>query len=458
MATNIPSAMLTEVRGENRTHWVFELTVGSTILKYADHPVASESEGLYNSYIESWSDVVTDLGDDSYNLISPRTSVRIYDEKRVLQKLLAESAAGIFIGSTIEVWLRSFHVTAANHYRRFSAVVRNYRLVANRTFEIVYGPDDKHFSDRIKISEINRDEHRVAFGSGIGPEQIPDSSVGLPTQVIYGEHNSLGSSKTGALTAVPLATFDNLVNIQNYWFLSWGGLKKIPRIWANGVRKEQLTSVITINLTTPTLKSFTVVSADDADIPFNETVTFDCEGLSLLTPSSISPLITNPASILRHLITNFILQEWDGTSTWMLESTVPIDTILFNAAEDFFETHGIEGSAVFSSNDSGSNIISTFGTSLIMNIFWTTEFKIGVLIDDFAVRDTYLTESEHIRRDKGYFLSDLTMESAGDELTRDIIINSVFINGSAEITKRISMEKLINVKKLDIKVTKASLV
>jgi hypothetical protein len=453
MPTNIPQAMLDEVRGLNRIHWVLELTDGSTTLQYADHPVASESEGLYKSNLVSWADIVSDLGDDNYSLVSSRSSVRIYDDDRTFQHFIAETAAGTLLDFDINIWLRSFYVTAANHYKRLSGKVRDYRLVGNRTWEIVYGPPDKEINSPIRIIEINKTDFQVAFGAG-GGDQVPDEVVGNPTQIVYGEHSSIGTGQAGMITAEPYADEDLVSNL-SYWFASWGTLEEVTRVYVDGTDE---TSSSTFGATeTPLNKTYTGITLPIATAPLTSTVTFDCLGVTD-SNTSTGTAIRNPADILRHVLVNFIFQEYSTADAWESETGLPIDYDLFDTAADFFNTHGIEGSAVFATGITGSSIINTFGSSFFANVFWTTLFELGLHIDDYGLVDTYLTSDEHIRQDKGYFLSDLTMRSLGDKQVKDTITNSVFSQGgsSGKVT-RSSFEALREQQIINIKYGKAAL-
>lgn len=443
--------MLTETRAANRVHWVAELTSGSTTLRYAEEAVASESEGFYKPYIVSWGEIPSDLGDDSFSFITPRSSFTFFDADRSFQNLLAESAAGTLLEFVFELWVRSFYVSASNHYRRLAGRVRNYRLVRNRTWEVVYGPNDEQFDLPLRFSAINKAENQVSFGAG-GGNDVPDEAVGNPTQIVYGEQNSAGTDVTGAVPASLIARPGS----NNYWFATWGRINPTDniRVWADGTEK---TSVVTVAPTTSTIgKAYMAFWASEANIPSTADVRFDLKtGIDETLSSFVNP-ITNPIAILRHILTNFVFQEWAGVGgTWLSEAGQPLDATVLDTAEAFCDTHGIVGSAVYQSGTLGRAVINDFAQSVLCHIFWTTAFELAALFDDYGVRDTYLTSDEELRQDKGHFLSDLSMDSGGDKQVKDVIVNSAFIGGTSKRERRVTFEKSRRQAILNIKIGNA---
>ena len=70
---SVPALMLTEMKGENRIHPTFDVTLAGTKYLFSASPIASESEGLYTPDIVSWGTSKRNASHISYSLERPRS-------------------------------------------------------------------------------------------------------------------------------------------------------------------------------------------------------------------------------------------------------------------------------------------------------------------------------------------------------------------------------------------------
>jgi len=387
MATGIASAMLTELQGLGRVFPVFELTVGGTTYRFAEGPIASESQGRYEPFVESWG--IIDRGVDlrGYSLLSSDTEVIIYDKDRVFQKLIGGPGGGAIIGATAKIVLRSYNVVAASHYTIFDGVASDYKLLGDHIWQFTLTPDD--LSLRASGNKI------PTLASADWFSELPAASVGADGQIVYGEHISSGvEGATGMVNCT--IVYDS--GSASWWYVSIGVVEEVIAVWRNGTLATSdfdLNEAWTINGAIYSLiKDTTGTSTED------DTITIDVKGVED-NGLGTGTLITDPIDMIQHFLVNFVFGSYPtGSSSgeWLSVSGKPINTTHLGETKTFLSDRNHRCAKVITSSDNPLTVLNDFCSDYKINPFWSWDWDLGIRALDPAASiysDTQIVQVKH---------------------------------------------------------------
>ncbi len=393
MPTGIAAAMLTELQGLARVHPVFELTLSGTTHRFADLPIASESQGRYEPFVQQWGIIERGIsGPGDYSLQNSRTTVSVYDAKRVLQKAMGGPSSGALLDSVAKIVLRSFHVAQASHYELVDGIIADYRLTGDRTWQFVIAPDDRPLV--ISSNEIPTIlQHDWT--------NLPKTSIGVDGQAVYGHHLSTGVEGATGLVNCTMIDEDN-----HYWYISVGTLEEVINVWRNGTLD---TSNFTVSSwTTKSGALYTVIQDDLGTSTDSDTITVDVKGIE---DSTTLAMITDPVEVLEDFLTNY--------------TTVSINSTHFTETKAFLADRGHVCAKVIKSSDSPLSVLNNWCKSFKISPFWAWDWTLGIRPYNPAPSTIYL-DSRHINQVKQKILSNIEGSTDRNKVVSRITTNYLF--------------------------------
>lgn len=412
MPSNLSAAMLAEMQGLDRVVPVAEVTF-SSLLRFAEEPVAAASKGLYLPYVQggfgaydrvaAWAD---------FSLSTPRTTITIFDKDRVLQKDIGGASKAEIRGSAWQNFLRSDHVGEADHYKFFDGIVVDHSA-RGRLYSFAISPDTRLLNTRPKIPKASK----------LDWPDMPNDFVGTDLWVVYGEHNSDGiADSNGMIECIPAKEETN--GDVDQWICSYGQLTEITNLFVNGLsdfanwgfgpvqRGGNYYQIAIRQSGTPSKKS--------------TKITIDAKGLFDTTPIS-GTFISNPAAIIRHFLTNFVFGDGSviPSAAWESETGKPVASSIFDSAATFFADRGMRGAKVIKASDTGASIFNAWCNSHSAIPFWSDQWKLAAMPIDPSKTAIYAAESATIREKFLESLDDPGFDTSAAEPFTDLSVNSV---------------------------------
>ena len=433
--------MLTELQGKARVHWVFELTLGSTIHLFAEEAVASKSQGVYLPFVKSMGEISVGLGLPGFGLDQPRSTVQIFDAERVLQKALGGPQAGKALDSTAKLILRSDDVALGSHYTVMDGVVKQFTMPKERTYEFVVGTDERQLQSNVKIPRLS-----LAHWPSI-PEANRDS-LG---QMLFGRWLSPGVPDATGMVECTLVDTEN-----SYWYVSYGTMDEVPQIFVDGVSDTDWTVIgsrvdgvaFLVNG-----KPYTIIQ-DTAGTKRTtaNTVTCDVHGPEERGDgSATNATMTAPALMLQTIIANLVYNEWPVNASassvgfrFFDESgspgsgiASPVNATAITTADGFFSDLNHTASIRLDSDTKASDVIDTWAKSFRVPVAWNTDFNIAPYFLDFHPRDIY--PSTFIRQDE-HQVKSISMSNWGDEVRSRHAVSYILNAAAGEFGKQLIAE------------------
>jgi hypothetical protein len=421
MGTGLAANMLTELQGQSRVVPTLKLTLAGTDYLFAGDAVASASQGQYKRCIPpgGWGELVRTVGGRENALSSASMNVTIKDLDRTLSKVIGGAARGTVVGSTASVDLRSQHVASGDHYQIFSGVIDDYGLVGDLLWRFILRGED---SDRLSAA------NNIPTINAIDFPNAPTASLGLPMQVVYGRHVSDAvTDATGMVSTI-------CVDSTNDWFLvSYCVLNAFHAAWRDGV---YATADFVMEDKSINGRYYTIVRDTAGTSTATSEITVDVDGLDT-SGEAIGTLIDNPATQLEHFLTNFVFGFYPddslGAYAWLSAGDYPINETHFTTSEGFFNDRDIVGSIVIDSNDKAIDIINKFCLEYQMYPFWSWDWKVAVLPNDYAELDIY-NPTANIRHE--HARSKLTSKPLTKEVVNRITVDYLLNDATGELTKQ----------------------
>lgn len=445
--SSIPSAMLTEVQGESRVYHTLDLTLGGSTLSFADvnNPVSSDAGGNYLPSVRSFGRLSRGIGYPAISgLQNPRVRCVIEDETRALQESIGGPAAGEVIGSSASITLRSPHVAAANHYTRISGEIKDYELVSDRVWSVVLGPNTTSLDSPLKIPRLTKDDWPA----------VPAGNRDLSGRMIFGEWDSTdrparSESTPRCLIEAHLVDPDfdpSTGNGYGYWYVCFGHLpdSSITTVFVDGADD---TADWTMTRILQNGRPYTVLeqTAGTAFTISNE-VTFDCLGLGATGDASGS-IERDPADVLKIVLGNVVFGEYpvnanpgggtDPGYQWLVDTT-NIDTTSFTAASTYLTTLNHELARIYTSDDTGFDVIREWMTTFRCPVFWGDSFKLKIGCFEFFERDIYSPHG-HIQQYKLEALKPLQSRTFGENRRNRAVVNYMFDPGANKYDRSVFM-------------------
>lgn len=424
MATALSAPMRAELRGLARVVPVFEITLAGTTYKFAQEPVASTSAGMYLRRVTKggWGQLTRTAGGRDMTLKTPQMSVTIQDLDRTLSKVIAGPAAGSLIDSSSDVFLRSAHVDASDHYQIFDGVVADYSYAGDLIWKFILRPTNESIlANQNNIPTILEADFPLA----------PAASLGLDMQVIYGRHHSEGVP--GATGMVPTICVDST----NDWFLvSYGRVKTVYRTFRDGA---EATDDFTLEYKNVNGKFISIVRDTSGTSTATSEVTCDLDGFENVGDGS-GTYIPNPATQLEHFLTNFTFGAWptdnDPTSSlqdWLSVTSFPISEANFTETKGFLSDRNLEGSKIITTSDTPLDVINAFCQEYQVSPMWSSAWEIGVRPIPISSTTIYLDDA-HVRPKD--VLSKITMRPLINEMINRVTVNYLYNEAGAEYAKQ----------------------
>lgn len=341
---------------------------------------AAASARLYEGLLVRGGQITRSVSDSSYNLPRDTARVQIWDKDRDLEKVFLGSEVGAVSGSAARIKIASRTQAESKWFTVFAGVIESFNMPRARLWDITLKRDDKALQGLVNIDYFQRYDWL----------NLPTASIGLPSQAVYGRHNSGATSVSGMVAA----TYVDDVNFR--YAASMGPLTSIPNVYSGGTLKT-VTTDYTINTAYFNRGKWWTIITFVADQGTND-VTFDCEGLSS------GGLIQNQATQLEHFLTNFVFGDWRNSTTqassaWLSASDYNIDETFFAETETFFSNKQIaKGSRVITAGTRGIDVLNEWTKQFQVPSFWTYDGKIAVRPDDHCLTDTYI-DAPHLRQE-----------------------------------------------------------
>lgn len=410
---SIPALMLDEVRGLKRVHYTADLTLAGTTLRYAKTDIASDSQGSYLGDVTNFGNLSRGGSFPSLGLDNPRPTLSVFDKDRNLQTSIGGPASGKVIGSPANVVLRSFYVPASSHYTRLAGEIKDYNPAGDRIWDFVLGPATTALKSKLKIPRLVREDWPV----------IPEQNRDKPGQMPWGEFVSSGRDATGLIQAFLVdATL-------KFWYLCFGHLPddSITTVFVN-------TADDTANFTMRRIirngRPYTVLEQTGGTaLTIADNVTVDLLGLGS-SGDTTGVTETDPADVLKIMLANVVFGEFPigailggGTDPgwrWLVDFD-HIDTASFLAADTFLTTLHHEVAGVFTSDQTGFDLISQWVDTFKCPVFWSDEFKLKIGCFNFFQRDIYAPPL--ISKGDGEVLRPLGGKTFGEERQNRMLIN-----------------------------------
>lgn len=391
MANRFSANFRTEVQTGKDPIPVLELVIDGTTYRYSDVAAASVSRGMYKPQVVTWGTLSYGASDRSNRLQAPALDVTISDTDNELSHLFMGSAARSAIGSTATIYLTYPGLAFVDWFTLFTG------QISSRTYE------DAH----IWRLGLRLDDSAIASRTGdiVVPtveqgafDTAPERGLGKPIPIVYGTYvysYSTNGIKAG-IECTPCSTNgDPSDGTAPYrYVVCVGHVRHINYIFTDAATPTATVGVKGTNWfwTERGGRYYTEVGFTSTQED-NEPVYCTPIGLSTSGEGTTTPAteVVNPASIIEHLLTNFVFNKWTKGDWYDPSTDAPIDTASITTLENFFADRGDSSGNV--SDDEGS-LYTTGGSALSLLNTWCKEYfaacwwnEVGDL--QFGLRNPY---------------------------------------------------------------------
>lgn len=417
-----PDMKLAMSRGE--AFAVFEFVDPDSIThKYAGSWIASDALGNYKGFVPQGgfgpSPRSVPLRGDRLEPIS--THVTVIDQDGAINSLISGKHARAIRGLTARIRLVAPGIDPEAYQVRFNGQIVDYEMTGHKEYKFDLGP---------KLAELEGLLNVPIATKAIWPN-IDDNAIGKPAPLVYGVHSSVSLGSRGML---PTLYVDN---VNYYYLVAHQYIESITKVYVDHV--VQASGWSTLYLFRDghryTLVNFT---SDQGDA----TITVDAKGAVFSGIRDTYDELTNPASQLMYILSNYAFNAWDGTpADWHDEvaDDAPIDWELFGLTEQFFNSRGVKGSIGISEPMTGL-ALSNLWAKEYCPIFWTAAAKIATRPDDwYFTRAAWIssrpriTESEH-------FMDELTYKFSTEMLADEWNVGFLYSEADSEALERIRVK------------------
>jgi len=169
-----------------------------------------------------------------------------------------------------------------------------------------------------------------AFAKQAWPN-IPQSSVGIYPQIVYGEWNSSAVTGQGALKC-PFV--DYAAGVSSWAYMSYGRIVGASACYVNDVSRGAIGGNWgQAHVFRDGRWHTIVVFTSSFPNPATDRVTVDCKGLTSIWDGT-GTLLTNPVEVLKHILANLVYASWNG-GTYNPDSVAPLDTTTLASLSTF---------------------------------------------------------------------------------------------------------------------------
>lgn len=360
---------------------------GSTV-RVSSAALSSATGGHFSPKVLSWGSLDYTISDRAGRLNAVETRITVADTDRSIARVVSGASADSVRGSTATIQLATPSVASSSWLTLFSGVVA--RISFPRPFEA-------EITIRTNDDQLKRPSPRG--GWALTRVQWPNAKAEIFDKVaplVYGYHDSANFQTTPGL--VPTLPIDTT---QFRYLVCAGKAKTLTRVFKDGV---QITSggstdyggafeYVTRSGRIYTCLKFTT---DQADAVF----TIDCLGYESVGDGSGS-VITNPATIWAHRLTNFCLGDY-MTGAW-LSTNALIDSTSLTDAIAYLNSLGAGAHASIYSDEpvTGSDITAEYCDSFRLRAFWTKSGTLAANYENIFAAPYSGTRLRHYREETG---------------------------------------------------------
>jgi hypothetical protein len=363
---------------------------GSYTFRASSGTFTSVTGGHYPAKVLSWGTLSYTISDRAGRLNAVETRITVADTDRTIARLVSGVYADSIRGSAATIKLATPTVASSSWATLFSGVVA--RISFPKPFEA-------EITIRTQDDQLLRVSPRG--GWALTRVQWPNAKAEVFDKfapVLYGYHDSSPFQTTPGL--VPTLYVDTT---QFRYLVCAGKAKSLTRVFKDGV---QITSggstdyggafeYLTRNGRIYTCLKFTT---DQGDAVF----TIDALGYESVGDGSGS-VITNPATIWAHRLTNFSLGDY-LTGSWLSTNAI-IDATSLSDAEAYFTSlgTGAHASVYDAERTTGMEITAAYCDSFRMRSFWTRSGTLATNYEDIFADPYGGTRLRHYREETGPF-------------------------------------------------------
>lgn len=368
MTGNLTAGALAEYsRTDPSLNRILELDLpdGST-RRYCDLVGSTDSVSLgpATPRIRRWGRFRRQLGDWRGSIPGVTGQLLFDDGSREWQSLLGTFGPDRLQYAAARLKVLSPNLTAGDITTVFVGMLESWPKPQRGQYQLVLRTNDLWLRSSIT---------RLQFRATDFPNADPSLFGGTLLPIVYGNHDSNGTGKNGA---VKLLKVDG---VNGYWFAGLGALKGIPKVYVDADAGTAASSFsfapVTVNgLTYTRVSSITPTPAD------GKNVTADVQGYETVGNGS-GTLVENPVDQLQHILVNFGYGAgYRGGSAWASVGATPIDTTAFTAAGAYCTAKGMKASRVFGDTAmTVEDVIREYCVTWGLRAYWTFGGKLGVV-------------------------------------------------------------------------------
>ena len=337
---------------------VLELTISGTTYRYSTVGAALAGSGTYEAKLLSRGEVARSRQLRYASMEFPTVDVILDDSDQAFARIVEGSTAYAVRGSTAVLKLASPNVASANWFTLFSGRIEALAQPSQLAWQITLAPN-----------HLPLQRESVPKGV-ISVSDFPSSALSVrdsPLPIIYGRVSSANGANNGAVSCP-------YVDSAGYRYLVCAGAAKaVDTVYVSGTP----TAASNYAVTRPVINGRTFTLIDFTSSQGAATITADVQGYETVGDGS-GALITDPPTILAHLLTNWVYGDY-RTGAWASTASV-IDTTSFGTT--FYSDRGAQMSLYLATKRRGGDVINDFCGSFEAKVHWMNSGKIALGIED----------------------------------------------------------------------------
>lgn len=293
------------------------------------------------------------------------------------------------LNAAARIYLGSSNVSRTDWFQLFGGVLIGWAMVKPNQWQLKLATPDIKLATTIPRYQTNTFDFpnltKGAIGTPRSRRRVQGPFLlGPYTPLIYGKHDDYGDQGAGA---VPCPAVDTV----NFWNLVSLG-------WTNPVRVFVDNAIVTSGYTVTRgiingrYYTYLVWTSDKS----SNTVTVDIEGYETVGDGT-GVMICDPVGVLQHIITNFVLNDYQS-GTWDATDATFFDTTSWSALQSKLlrdaAGSGYACARYLSAQMTGHQILSEWCTSFGVVPYWTNAGLLAVGWDEpyLAYPNTYVSD------------------------------------------------------------------
>ena len=301
--------------------WLIEIAPASGSKRYAPDDVSAIGSGLYEGRALSVSPIDHGVSDDfGGGLRNTEVRVALLDHDRAFMRLVEGPTGDQVRDAVATLKLAHDGVVAGDWSTEFSGRLADWQFPEPFIAELLLRPDDLTLERLIPgaIWTITQADWPHAHADVLG----------VPAPFLYGKFDSQPYTNEGLIPCLAVDTTGTMRHL-----VCAGRANSIDVVYIDGVTTTTHTvEYIVVNGKLFTTLTWSSSPGEDA------VVSVDCEGYETDGDGG-GTLITNPATQLKHLLSNFLFGEY-RSGLWLSDAS-ELDAASFTAARDLLHQSGV---------------------------------------------------------------------------------------------------------------------